>query len=373
MRKFIPFFLLILLATACQFTPTEVVPTVAVLPTLTESLVPSQTPVTPTVLPTDTPIPSPTPQPTLTPTPAPTDTAVPPTLTPTPPPTETPLPPTLTDTPAGTPTLTLTLTPEFSYTPSLTITNTITPTLTPSLTPSPEVTGMAAIVLLSENITILPPELRYNPQTLTAVHYAAETLIAIGTATPPGTPAAPTNDPNVLATLPPPPGGGSVTTCIGIPPVGLGAVLATYPELNQRLGCPLGSFGPTSTASQDYEHGMMIYEQSTGSIYVLTFSDFRFRRFPDTWVEGVDPDAGGETPPAGLIEPRRGFGKIWRSNPDVRAALGWAITDEQGASATLQVFEYGRALYLPQHGHTVVLMDDPGGASGTWEELEVSF
>jgi hypothetical protein len=57
----------------------------------------------------------------------------------------------------------------------------------------------------------------------------------------------------------------------------------------------------------------------------------------------------------------------------VRAALGWAINDEQGASATLQVFEYGRALYLPQHGHTVVLINAPGGASGTWEELEVSF
>lgn len=371
MKKFIPFFLLILLATACQFTPTEVVPTVAVLPTLTASLVPSETPITPTVLPSLTPTPTLTPPPTLTPTPAPTDTALPPTLTPTPPPSETPPPPTLTETPVGTPTLTLTLTPEFSYTPSLTITNTITPTLTPTLTPSPEVTGMAEIVLLSENITILPPEIRYNPSTLTAVHYAAETLIAIGTATPPGTPAVPTSDPNVLATMPPAPG--STTICLGIPAAGLNNALAIYPELSQRLGCPLGSFGPTVTATQDYEHGMMLYEQSTGSIYVLTFADFRFRRFSDTWMEGVDPDAGGETPPTGLIEPRRGFGKVWRSNPDVRAALGWAISDEQGASATLQVFEHGRVLYLPQHGHTMVLIEDPGGAGGVWEELEVSF
>jgi hypothetical protein len=369
MKKFFPFLLLILLA-ACQFNLPEIVPTVAMLPTLTESPIPSQTPVTPTLPPTLTLPPTDTPQPTLTPTPAPTDTPQPPTLTPTPPSTDTPLPPTLTDTPAGTPTLTLTLTPEFSYTPSLTITNTITPTLTPSLTPSPEVTGMAEIVLLSENITILPPEMRYNPQTLTAVHYAAETLIAIGTAAPPIIPVEATNDPNILATFPPP---AQVSPCTSGVPWELGLGLASEAILAQLVGCPQGSVTTTPTVWQRYERGVMIYEQSTSSIYVLTVADKRFRRFPDTWVEGVDPDSGGEAPPPGLIEPRRGFGKVWRSNPDVRAALGWAITDEKLDASSYQRFDRGWAYYLPQNNYTIVMNYDPVNENGNWEAFEVNF
>jgi hypothetical protein len=278
---------------------------------------------------------------------------------------------TLTDTPEGTPTLTMTLTPELSYTPSLTITNTLAPTLTPSLTPSPEVTGLAEIALIAEGITILPPEMRYNPQTLTAVYYLGQTLVARGTATPPGQQAlAPTNDPNVLATLPPPSG---FMSCASTAPGELGSVLATDLILTQLIGCAQGSMTSTNTAYQTFEHGIMVYDQSSSSIYVLTLADNRFRRFPDTWVEGVDPDTGGETPPPGLIEPRRGFGKVWRSNPDVRAALGWATGDEQGSTASIQMFDRGRAMFLPQSGHTILLGDDPGGASGLWEMIEVSF
>jgi hypothetical protein len=362
MRKFLPLLLLVLLA-ACQFNVPEVIPTVAMLPTLTASPIPSQTPITPTVPPTLTPPPTDTPPPT------PTFTPEPPTLTPTPPPTETPLPPTLTDTPAGTPTFTLTLTPEFSYTPSLTITNTMAPTLTPSLTPSPEVTGIMAISLLAENVTILPPEIRYNPQTLTAVHYAAETLIAIGTVAP-IIPVESTNDPNVLATFPPP---AQVSPCTGGVPWQLGLGLASEALLAQLVGCPQGGVTSTTTAFQKFERGVMIYEQSTSSIYALTLSDMRYRRFPDTWVEGVDPDSGGEAPPPGLIEPRRGFGKVWRSNPDVRAALGWATTEEQGAATSYQRFERGWAFYLPQNNYTIVMSYDPINENGSWEAFEVNF
>jgi hypothetical protein len=362
MRKFFPLLLLILLA-ACQFNVPEVIPTVAVLPTLTASPIPSQTPITPTLPPTNTLPPSPTPPPTETPSPEP------PTLTPTTAPTETPLPPTLTETPAGTPTLTLTLTPEFSYTPSLTITNTMAPTLTPSLTPSPEVTGIMAISLLAENVTILPPEMRYNPQTLTAVAYAAETLVALGTVEP-IIPIQATNDPNVLATFPPP---AQVSPCSSGVPWQLGLGLASEGLLAQLVGCPQGGVTTTTTVWQKYERGVMIYEQSTSSIYVLTVADNRFRRFPDTWVEGVDPDAGGEAPPPNLIEPRRGFGKVWRSNPDVRAALGWAITGERLDTSSYQRFDRGWAFYLPQNNYTIVMSYDTINQNGNWEAFEVSF
>src|SRR5262245_60288081 len=49
------------------------------------------------------------------------------------------------------------------------------------------------------------------------------------------------------------------------------------------------------------------------------------------WIPGHEGDqvSGGEKPPAGLYEPIRGFGKLWRSNPQVRNTLGWAAGPEQ--------------------------------------------
>ena len=109
-----------------------------------------------------------------------------PTDTETPAPTATPIP-SATDTP----TRDRHLDANRHLTPSLTITNTITPT--PSARPlhrTQELDGLGMLALLSERATILPPELHYNPQTLTAVAFAAQTLIAAGTAFAPTAPAA---------------------------------------------------------------------------------------------------------------------------------------------------------------------------------------
>ena len=41
-------------------------------------------------------------------------------------------------------------------------------------------------------------------------------------------------------------------------------------------------------------------------------------------------------PPEGRYQPIRGFGKVWRENPQVREQLGWAIAPEQGFEGALQ-------------------------------------
>ncbi len=357
MKKLTFLLLFVGLLAACTTAPTPVlvVPTLAVLPTLAPSA---------TSEPLLAPSASPTSAPTLTESLVPTDTASPPpTLT-------------VTFTPSPTGTNTPTDTPTPTVTPSLTITNTITPTPSPTFTASPELDSLGLLALLSERATVLPPEQLYNPPTLTAVAHAAETLLAERYASsqtpvfnPPaagiGTPVFGTPQ---LATLPPAP----AATCPLPPPGGLGAAFAADSTLTQLIGCPQGSAYSTTTAVQAFEHGTMIYVQSPSAIYVLTL-DGRFRRFDDTWVSGVDPETGGETPPLGLIEPKRGFGKVWRINLDVRGSLGWGVTDEQGASGTYQAFDRGRALFLPQRGDTILLIDDPGGASGTWRSLPTSF
>jgi len=215
------------------------------------------------------------------------------------------------------------------------------------------------LAMLSERATILPPATLYNPPTLTAIAFAAQTLIAGGAALTP----APVDGGSALATLPP----ASLNCAVSPPPA-----LAVDPALSQSLGCPVGSLVTTATAIQSFERGAMIYVQgSPGSIYALSL-DGRFRRFDDTWTSS-EPETGGETPPLGLIEPKRGFGKVWRLNLDVRGSLGWAVTDEQGATTSVQLFERGRAIFLPQRGETYLLIDDPGGLTGSWRTLPGGF
>lgn len=357
MKRLLCLITLALVLAACSAAPTPVV----VVPTL--AALPSETPAptdasfdapTQTTPPTDSPSATASETASPAPTDLPTDTPVP-TNTGTPPPTAT-----ASLTPSETATPTPTATSTFTVTPSMTITDTITPLPSATFTPSPELDGLGMLALLSERATILPPEMLYNPPTLTAVAFAAQTLIAGGVGLTPtpvsGTPA--------LATLPP-----ASLACTIPPPA---ALSAADPTLEQTLGCPVGSLMTTTTAVQAFEHGSMVYVQgSPGSIYVLSL-DGRFRRFDDTWVSG-EPETGGETPPLGLLEPKRGFGKVWRNNLDVRGALGWGVTEEQGATTSVQLFERGRAVFLPQRGETYLLIDDPGGATGSWRTLPTGF
>lgn len=353
MKKIYVLIALLTLVAACSGTPTNVVtvPTLAVLPSTTATLTSTLT---------ATPSPTETPTSTLTPssTPAPTDTA-------------TPVPSaTFTLTVSSTATATATSTQTYTFTPSQTITDTITPTPSPTFTASPELDSLGLLALLSQRATVLPPNLRYNPPTLTAVAFAAQTLIAAQNA-----PTEPDNGPTPLAgapqlaTLPPP----LTLTCSTTLPGGLAGAFASDPTLTQSIGCPQGASFSTTTAVEGFEHGTMIYVQgSPNEIYVLTL-DNRFERFDDTWVQGVDPETTGLTPPSGLLEPKRGFGKVWRNNLEVRGSLGWAMDSEQGSSATMQAFDHGRALFLPQRGQTYLLIDDPGGLTGLWRTLAASF
>lgn len=99
---------------------------------------------------------------------------------------------------------------------------------------------------------------------------------------------------------------------------------------------PIASFQPDSAnprtvivGVESFERGAMLYRDDVKHIYVLT-DDKRFKVYADTWREGVNPDLGSLTPEAGKYKPRRGFGWLWNSNPDVRQALGQALQPEQG-------------------------------------------
>lgn len=255
-----------------------------------------------------------------------------PTLTPT----ESPVPsatPTDTLTPTSTFTATATLTPTLTVTPSVTITDTPSRTPTSTASPTPRQGALFLLAQLADSVTVLPQELRPSP----ATPFMAEVEMTPG-----------------LDVVPQP------VLCPVPPPGGFGTLFINLPSLSGLIGCPQGSVTSVSSAEQAFERGTMIW--LSGPIFVL-YSDGGLQQFTDTFTDGVDPVSGGEVPPAGLIEPVRGFGKVWRSSPQVRAGLGWGLAPEAGGSAAVLRFERGWMVDLTQRGDILVLAD----AAGTWQ------
>lgn len=171
--------------------------------------------------------------------------------------------------------------------------------------------------------------------------------------------------------------GPAAGVCPNPPQGGFGTIYSGNTAVAAQLGCPihLGAVNVTS-AYQTFERGFMIYVSSIGNtgqkgIYVF-YNNNTYQRFADTWVDGVDPSSLGLTPPnAGLLEPIRGFGKVWRSSQDVQNGLGWATAGEAGDFGSyVQAFERGDMIYLPQTGQTYILVS---GVPGTWSALSLPY
>jgi hypothetical protein len=88
-------------------------------------------------------------------------------------------------------------------------------------------------------------------------------------------------------------------------------------------------------AEQVFEGGRMFYLQPVDRIWVLFYDeDTRdsgiWVVYENQWVEGMPEIDPAIIPPDGYVQPRRGFGMLWRNNPDVREALGFALDPEIG-------------------------------------------
>jgi serine/threonine-protein kinase len=131
---------------------------------------------------------------------------------------------------------------------------------------------------------------------------------------------------------------------------GFGKLWQGSPAVQQRLGCPLQAEQPLKIAEQPFERGSMLWVKSlddnSGTVYVF-FGMTAWQSVADTWREG-DQESGGETPPPGLYEPIRGFGKVWRTNPRIRERIGWGTEHEAGPyDGAYQPFEHGIMLFSP--------------------------
>jgi hypothetical protein len=96
--------------------------------------------------------------------------------------------------------------------------------------------------------------------------------------------------------------------------------------------CPLTQ-QVVPAAYQTFQNGTMVWRADTREIYVL-YNDTTYDIYPDTWTDGEPLPV--ETPPNGLIQPQRGFGKVWETRSGVKDRLGWATSIESSYSTTIE-------------------------------------
>src|SRR5262249_34197063 len=121
----------------------------------------------------------------------------------------------------------------------------------------------------------------------------------------------------------------------------------TPPAIGTALtALPTEIRGTLYIAQQDFEHGYMFWLSNQDVIWVLIRSGSgqdagEWYKYQDTFKDGepeIDPSL---TPPtttplpltktpvgAPMYQPRRGFGKLWRTTLGLRDALGWALTPD---------------------------------------------
>ncbi|MEP7288996.1 MAG: hypothetical protein ABI947_24850 [Chloroflexota bacterium] len=135
----------------------------------------------------------------------------------------------------------------------------------------------------------------------------------------------------------------------------------------------------TRIAQQDFQRGYMFWISTSESIWVLTkknptdnFGEWKV--YKDTFVDG-DPeiDPAIVPPDTTSIQPRRGFGKIWRDRTTgIAEALGWGTTPEFELLTPISYLSGinggpGRYLIITLGKEVFSLSEStPGQTGGTW-------
>ncbi len=178
---------------------------------------------------------------------------------------------------------------------------------------------------------------------------------APATNTPTVTPTAPTTLPTFTPTLTPTPTL-TVTPCAS-------TAGPTFDRVWQRslMGCPLSSESGVTSAYEAFERGFMLWRKDNDGHYAV-FDDGEFSRFI---IPSAEPPEFACTEAAQLGRPKRGFSTVWCENSDVRQRIGNALDDEIGNDRSLQVFEQGFMVFIPERNAIYALLDN-----GSWRRFD---
>ncbi len=121
----------------------------------------------------------------------------------------------------------------------------------------------------------------------------------------------------------------------------------TWEVYARDLGCGAAYVGVSEgirIAAQAFEGGAMLWlprpDSAPAHIFVIVHGSdgsLRWQLYTDSYVEG-EPVGTDELPPPGKFTPVRGFGKLWRTVPEVRASLGWGAAPEQADTGAVLQF-----------------------------------
>ncbi|NJL95345.1 MAG: SH3 domain-containing protein [Anaerolineae bacterium] len=186
------------------------------------------------------------------------------------------------------------------------------------------------------------------------------------------------------------------------------ATITTTPTITPTPlpeGFPTPEIFAVVLVEQVFEGGRAFWFEPTQQIWVLRGEEGEidptsgtWQCYEDTFVEGQTERDDALDPPSGTVtesqfsnaspqQPVRGFGKVWRENPDVREALGWALIPETRFNSRYQYVFGGEMVegeYEPEPGtyeldslfqQTIRFTEDDirqpcENLSGTWEVVE---
>jgi outer membrane biosynthesis protein TonB len=136
---------------------------------------------------------------------------------------------------------------------------------------------------------------------------------------------------------------------------GFGQIYTRNGPVRDRIGLPTAAETKGAGTYQLFEGGMMFWREDTATIYVLFAEEPGiWYAFADGWTTGMEP-GGGAGPVAGQFKPQRGFGKVWREQPEVQKRLGYALSaDEIGTTLVIQPFEHGLMVWTTASGKPMI-------------------
>ncbi|MDE2749397.1 MAG: hypothetical protein OXI34_10560 [Chloroflexota bacterium] len=124
---------------------------------------------------------------------------------------------------------------------------------------------------------------------------------------------------------------------------------------------PSPIIGSIYVAEQRFESGWMFWLQPNSQIWVLSVAEDGqniWSVYDDAFADGDAESDPQILPPEGRFQPIRGFGKLWRENPEIRQAIGWALDAELGHTTTYEYHHGGFVndfnSYVPEPGYHLV-------------------
>jgi hypothetical protein len=191
----------------------------------------------------------------------------------------------------------------------------------------------------------------------------------------------------LVVTATPPPAGSAIpnTTAPQNPttlPVATSIPASPSPSITATLDVrPTATLGQIQVAEEVFEHGRMFWIQPRKQIWVMYDNGSgsgEWKIYDDTYQDSEPASDPSIVPPDDKYQPTRGFGKLWRSNPEIKDKLGFGTTPEFGYVSNYEYHPGGQVdangVWQPGSGYHILfsLYNEKfmfNEVDGTWKKL----